>query len=109
MAAGLVGLVGHRSSRRRGPDPILPSQALPKPRAAICAPTPFGDAGELPLREWVANALYNKGVRLGALGRGEEAVAAYDDLLARFGAAAEPALRERVARAKSARDRLRKP
>ena len=42
-------------------------------------------------------ALRNKGVRLGAMGRNEEAIAVYDDLLSRFGAATEPALREQVA------------
>ena len=34
-------------------------------------------------------ALFNKGVTLGALGRSEEAIAVYDDLLARFGTATE--------------------
>jgi hypothetical protein len=52
-------------------------------------------------------ALRNKGVALSTLGRSEEAIAVYDDLLARFGNATEPALREHVAFAKSARDRLR--
>jgi hypothetical protein len=42
-----------------------------------------------------------------SLGRREEAIAVYDDLLARFGSATEPALRERVTWAKSAGDRLR--
>jgi len=36
-------------------------------------------------------ALRNKGIALGALGRSEEAIAVYDDLLARFGTATEPA------------------
>jgi len=44
-------------------------------------------------------ALFNKGVRLGALDRSEDAIAVYDDLIARFGTATEPALRERVAMA----------
>ena len=59
------------------------------------------DAGLPPplMREHVAAALRNKGVRLGALGRGEEEIAVYDDLLARFGTATEPALREQVAMA----------
>ena len=47
----------------------------------------------------VANALLNKGVTLGALGRSEEAIAVYDDLLARFGTATELPLREQVAKA----------
>ena len=62
---------------------------------------------ELPLREQVAKALFSKGFRLGDLGRSEEEIATYDDLLARFGAATELPLRELVAKAKSARDRLR--
>ncbi len=44
-------------------------------------------------------ALYNKGVRLGTLNRSEEAIAAYDEVLHRFGNAEEPALREQVAKA----------
>ena len=59
----------------------------------------FGAATELPLREQVAKALFNKGVTLGALGRSEDAIAVYDDLLARFGAATELPLRELVAKA----------
>ena len=51
------------------------------------------------LREQVAKALFNLGVRLGELGRSEEAIAVYDDLLARFGTATELPLREQVARA----------
>ncbi len=41
----------------------------------------------------------NKGVTLGALGRSDETIAVYDDAVARFGAAAEPALREQAATA----------
>jgi hypothetical protein len=50
-------------------------------------------------REQVAKALVNKGITLGALGRGEEALGVYDDVVARFGAATELALREPVAMA----------
>jgi tetratricopeptide (TPR) repeat protein len=42
-------------------------------------------------------AMFNVGVVLGELGRSEEAVVVYDEVLARFGDATEPALRERVA------------
>ena len=44
-------------------------------------------------------ALVNKGVRLGSLNRSQEAIAAYDDVVKRFGEATEPALREQVAKA----------
>jgi hypothetical protein len=44
-------------------------------------------------------ALVNKGSRLGVLGQSEQAIAVYDDVVARFGAATEPGLREQVARA----------
>ncbi len=54
------------------------------------------------------HALFNKGFTLGTLGRSEEEIAVYDDLLARFGTATELPLRQQVAKAKSARDRLRK-
>ena len=47
-------------------------------------------------------ALVNKGVRLGALERSEEAVAVYGEVVARYGDATEPALRERVAIARTA-------
>ena len=47
----------------------------------------------------VARALLSKGVTLGALNRHEEAIAAYDELVKRFGEAEEPVLRERVAKA----------
>ena len=47
----------------------------------------------------VAKALFNKGVTLGALDRSVEAIAAYDDLVARFGVAPELLLREAVAKA----------
>ena len=62
---------------------------------------------EWPLHVEVARALYGKGFRLGMLDRNEEAIVVYDDLLARFGSATESPLRDQVAYAKSARDRLR--
>jgi tetratricopeptide (TPR) repeat protein len=46
-----------------------------------------------------ARVLGDKGIALGQLNRGEEALAVYDDLLRRFGDATESALREQVARA----------
>src|SRR5262249_45373717 len=58
-----------------------------------------GTATELPLREQVTNALVNKGVGLGQLGRSEEAITVYDDVVARFGTATELPLRELVANA----------
>jgi hypothetical protein len=51
----------------------------------------------LRLREAVTRAAFNKGSTLGRLGRSEDAIAVYDELIARFGAASELALRERVA------------
>ena len=59
----------------------------------------FGDAAEPALREMVARALFNKGLRLGSLNQGKEAIAVYDEVVKRFGDATEPALREQVARA----------
>jgi tetratricopeptide (TPR) repeat protein len=57
------------------------------------------DFEEVLAREPVAIALFNKGATLGALGRGEQAIAVYDDLLGRFEAASEFALPETVAKA----------
>lgn len=47
----------------------------------------------------IARALYGKGHALGELGRNEEALAAYDDLLRRFADAKEPGMQWFVARA----------
>ena len=41
----------------------------------------------------------NAAIRLGTLERSADEIAVYDEVVARFGAAAEPALREQVARA----------
>ncbi|HXJ93627.1 MAG TPA: tetratricopeptide repeat protein [Terriglobia bacterium] len=49
--------------------------------------------------ERVARALLNKGVTLGTLGRGEEAIAAYNEVVHRFAECREAAFREQVARA----------
>ena len=49
----------------------------------------------------MAKALYQKGVALVRLSRSEDAIAAYSDLIARFGTAAEPALHEQAAKAES--------
>ena len=46
-----------------------------------------------------ANTLFQKGVALGEIGRTEEALAAYDEILRRFGESDAPALREQVAMA----------
>ena len=58
-------------------------------RTTIYWPVFSGAAAVSPLRELVANAVFNKGVALGALGRSEEAIAAYDDLLVRINGATE--------------------
>ena len=51
------------------------------------------------MREQVARALFNKGFRLGQLGKSEDEIKVYDDLVERFGADTEAALRDQVARA----------
>jgi tetratricopeptide (TPR) repeat protein len=58
-----------------------------------------GERDELALREQVANALVNKGFRLGVLGRSDEEIEVYDELIARDGERDELALREQVANA----------
>jgi len=50
-------------------------------------------------RELAAKALYDKGARLAKCGHAVEAIAAYDDLLGRFGTATELPLRELLAKA----------
>ncbi|MBI5000203.1 MAG: AAA family ATPase [Euryarchaeota archaeon] len=49
--------------------------------------------------EVTAMAMFNKGNRLGALNRNEEAIANYDEVVKRFGTATEPSLLEQVAMA----------
>lgn len=56
-------------------------------------------ADEPNARSEVARALVNKGLALKRLGRGEEAIAVYDAVVSRFGAAEELPLREQVAHA----------
>ena len=50
------------------------------------------------LRELVAKALVNKGFRLVSLNQCQEAIAVFDEVVKRFGDAAEPVLREVVAK-----------
>jgi hypothetical protein len=59
----------------------------------------FGESAEPALRDQVAVALFNKGVRLGEGGDSASEIAAYDEVISRFAEAPEPALRERVAAA----------
>ena len=54
-------------------------------------------ARSLTIETIVATALLNKGIALGTFGRSTEAIAVYDELLARFGTVTE--LREQVAKA----------
>jgi hypothetical protein len=58
-------------------------------------------------RYWLAAALLNKAMTLGALDRSAEEIAIYDDVLARFGTATELPLRELVAKARALRESLR--
>jgi hypothetical protein len=51
----------------------------------------------------VARSLLNRGLALGGLGRVMEAIAVHDDLIARFGASADTAIAESVAKARQMR------
>ncbi len=55
--------------------------------------------GDSASQQFSAMALINKGIVLGQLNRSEEELDTYDQVVARFGEAAEPALREHVAAA----------
>ena len=58
----------------------------------------YGDRPDAPTRVLVAGALLQQGIALSALGRRDEALLAYDDLLRRFGdVAGNPDLAEVVA------------
>jgi hypothetical protein len=61
-------------------------------------------SNDIELHSLRAIAVHNKGTVLGQLRRTEEAIGVYDDLIARFGEASEPALRELVAQARAARE-----
>ena len=62
----------------------------------------FGDAPESGLREQVAKALFNKGVRLGQLNRNEQARAAFQEVVQRFGASQDRVLNSITELAESA-------
>ena len=68
----------------------------------------FSSSIEADRRSWQARALVNKGVTLAALDRREDAIAAYDDVLARFDATTELPLREQVAKARHLKAGLQK-
>ena len=56
------------------------------------------DSGAEPSsRKLAARAGFNLGVVLGKLGRGEDEIAAYSDLVRRFGEDQDPGVREQVA------------
>ena len=59
----------------------------------------FGDSDASELQEWVAKALFNKGVTRGQLGDAEAEIAIYDEVVERFGDSDAPELQERVAKA----------
>ena len=58
-----------------------------------------GKAANNDLKELMAMALFNKGVCLGQLGKNEEAIKTYDEVISRFGDSPEPALKAQVAMA----------
>ncbi|MDY6972657.1 MAG: ATP-binding protein [Thermodesulfobacteriota bacterium] len=57
----------------------------------------YGDSQDLASLGEVAGALFNKGFALGSLGRSEEAIAVYDEVVSRFADVDEPALRVLIA------------
>jgi tetratricopeptide (TPR) repeat protein len=61
----------------------------------------FGKILELPRAtpEQIARALFHKGAALGELGHAQDELAAYDEVIRRFGDSSEPGLREQVAKA----------
>lgn len=64
----------------------------------------YGDRSDSPTQVLVAGALLQQGIALTALGRANEAIAAYDDLLGRFGqVTGNPDLAEVVATARQLR------
>jgi len=66
----------------------------------------FGDASEVMVREQVARAMLNMGVRLTKLGQPARAVEVYDQVVTKFGDSVEAELREQVATARRMKARL---
>ena len=64
----------------------------------------FDSASEVDKQIWQAVALYNEGLTLGRLGRNEEAIAVYDNVITFFGSAPESSLREMVTEALAAKE-----
>lgn len=56
------------------------------------------------ITEGVAMAMVNKGSRLGELGRNEDAIAVYDQVIEQFGDNPDPAITQQVARAMANKD-----
>jgi hypothetical protein len=60
----------------------------------------FGDDSDPGIRWYVATAALNKGDALRQLGRSDEAVRVYGELISRYGKDSEPEIRETVADAR---------
>ena len=64
---------------------------------------------DIRLAQRIGIALVSKALTLGSLNRSEEEIGVYDEVVRRFGEAAEPALREHVAEAIELRSSLNPP
>ncbi len=97
LAGGIPDPLSDISSKNQEGDltrePAFPDRATVGKQALATEPLPLSE------RLSDAQTLRNKGYGLGILGRRQEEIAVYDDLLARFGNATEPALRKQVAMA----------
>lgn len=89
MLAASVGLTDSPDTELQAYDLILEAGTL------LCDNPTYGAAAELR----VNSALFNKGVVLAQLGRWEEAIAAYDELVRRTGGSAVLGVRENAVRA----------
>src|SRR6266446_531160 len=83
--------------RRRPAAIIPPLRRLVSPRLTRRSHPDCRAISEPALRNGVAFALYRKGFLLSQFGREQQAIAAYEDLLSRFGDANEQVLLEQVA------------
>ena len=68
--------------------------------------TRFSGTTKANIRKHLAEALVNKGMVLGSLGRVEEAIAVCDEVISRFGEAKETTLKEQVAEATAGKEVL---
>ena len=84
---------------RREPDEAAVVHSLIRFMTAFYSGPEFASNDSPELTKLAAEALFNKGVTLGKLGREDDEIAAYDEIVRRFGSSDAPNLQETIATA----------